>query len=74
MLQETVLALLRNPSYCVYGAASSTSVQEIDDAEARFNKESLEERSKFQEETFSNFSGMKRTRSSRAANPGQEVR
>jgi uncharacterized membrane protein len=35
---ETVLALLRHPEYCQYGAASTKGVRGLDAAEERFNE------------------------------------
>jgi len=62
VMQETVLALLRNPSYCVYGASSSKVVASSEEAERLFNAMSIEERAKIPEETLSNYGGMTRTR------------
>jgi len=62
LLQETVLALLRNPDYYVYGAATTEQAGDNDDAERAFNRMSMEERSKFREETFSNVGGITRRR------------
>lgn len=63
VLQETVLALLRHPEYCQYGAASTKGVRGLDAAEERFNEASMRERGKFQEETFVNVSGRTRNTS-----------
>lgn len=52
--QEASLALLRHPEYWIYGTAESTE-ENMDTAEAIFNKLSLMERSKFTEETLSNY-------------------
>lgn len=62
MLQETVLALLRNPQYISYAAASSETVADERDAEALYNSWSVQERSKFAEETFSNVGGVRRAK------------
>mmetsp|Transcript_27299 Transcript_27299/g.44460 ORF Transcript_27299/g.44460 Transcript_27299/m.44460 type:complete len:410 (+) Transcript_27299:127-1356(+) len=56
LLQETVLSLLRHPDYWVYVGGESNSV-EFDEAEGLFNKLSVEERQKFQNETLSNVKG-----------------
>jgi uncharacterized membrane protein len=54
VLEETVLALLRNPEYCVYGYATSTVVDGPEKAEEAFNELSMDERGKFDEETLVN--------------------
>lgn len=69
VLQETTLALLRHPEYWVYGAAQSQPMA-LESAEARFNQLALAERSKFTEETLSNFNNQLRQGSSNASLPG----
>jgi len=66
VLQESTLALLRHPEYWVYGAAQSQQIG-LDAAEARFNQLSLAERSKFTEETLSNYGGQLRQGTTQAA-------
>ena len=53
VLQETTLALLRNPEYWAYATAESEQTR-LATAEAAFNNLALTERSKFQAETLSN--------------------
>lgn len=59
LLQESTLALLRHPEYWVYGATESQQTA-LEAAEAKFNQISLAERSKFTEETLSNFNNQRR--------------
>lgn len=54
VLQEATLAVLRHPEYWVYGATESQKTA-LEAAEAKFNQLSLTERSKFTEETLSNY-------------------
>lgn len=61
VLEETVLALLRNPEYCVYGYATSASARGPEDAEDKFNEFSMDERGKLAEETLVNVNSRKRT-------------
>ena len=74
VLQETVLALMRNPDYCVYGFAKSGVEDSVDQAESRFNKLSLEERGKFQKETRVNVSGRTSRGSLGGANSKDDLR
>jgi uncharacterized membrane protein len=53
VLQETTLALLRNPEYWAYATAESEQTR-LAAAETAFNNLALTERSKFQAETLSN--------------------
>lgn len=57
LLQEVVLALLRNPQYCAYSAGGKKAAASARDLERSFNAASLAERSKFSEETLVNVRG-----------------
>lgn len=59
VLQEATLALLRHPEYWVYGSSQSDKVR-LSAAEAAFNQLALTERSKFTDETLSNFNNQLR--------------
>eukprot|EP00879_Flechtneria_rotunda_P006233 GHRR01006552.1.p1 GENE.GHRR01006552.1~~GHRR01006552.1.p1 ORF type:complete len:272 (+),score=88.05 GHRR01006552.1:974-1789(+) len=58
LLQEVALALLRNPSYCVYGDVSQKTCGSMSSLESTYNSASLKERSKFEQETLVNVSGV----------------
>jgi uncharacterized membrane protein len=60
ILQETVLALLRNPDYCVYGEGTTSRQRGLDAGESAFNRMSMEERGKVKEETLVNVGGRSR--------------
>lgn len=60
---EVVLALLRNPKYCIYGAASQKSCSSTTSLENAFNSASVKERSKFEQETLVNVGGSSARRS-----------
>ena len=62
---ETVLALLRNPQFCVYGAAQTLNERNLDRGEDTFNRISMEERGKYREETLVNYGGRSRSQPSR---------
>ncbi len=65
-LQESTLALLRHPEYWVYANAEGQQTR-LMSAEAEFNRRTLSERSKFQEETLSNYSAQLKQKSAAAA-------
>ncbi len=56
LLQESILVLLRNSEYWTHHLNSSQKIH-IDQAEAKFDSLSLEERSKLSSETLSNMEG-----------------
>ncbi len=64
-LQETTLALLRHPEYWVYGNTEGQQTQLLS-AEAEFNRRTLSERSKFAEETLTQYDGQVRQKSATA--------
>lgn len=72
VLEETVLALLRNPEYCVYGFATSKVCRGPEQAEETFNDFSLDERGKFEKETLVNVNARKKTASVGGA-PSEET-
>ncbi|GIL80957.1 hypothetical protein Vretimale_9337 [Volvox reticuliferus] len=63
ILQETITKLLRNMEYVSYGQTAGKVFDNLDDCERKFNQVSLEERTKFKEETYSNVDGRRRVRS-----------
>jgi len=70
VLQETTLALLRNPEYCVYGDSGGKQCRTVEEAESRFNEVTLDERSKLASETLVNADGRKKRRSSGSMGDG----
>ncbi len=69
VLQESTLAMLRHPEYWVYAGAESQQTR-LEAAEAKFNQFSLAERSKFTEETLSNYNNQLRQSGSSNILPG----
>ncbi|MGD1701035.1 DUF1517 domain-containing protein [Dapis sp. BLCC M229] len=72
VLQETTLSLLRHPEYWSYGAAQSEQAR-LDSAEAKFNQYALTERSKFSEETLSNYNNQLISKDAQTSLPVSET-
>ncbi|WP_404784786.1 DUF1517 domain-containing protein [Altericista sp. CCNU0014] len=70
-LQESTLALLRHPEYWIYASAEGQQTR-LMSAEAEFNRRTLSERSKFQEETLSNYSAQLKQKSTTATLPAED--
>ncbi|DBA77808.1 TPA: hypothetical protein ACH3X1_009165 [Trebouxia sp. C0004] len=70
VLQETVLSLLRNPDYCVYGDGGTKNPRGLDGAEDAFNEVVLQERGKFKEETLVNVGGRSKRSSLKSRSDG----
>ncbi|KAL0053992.1 hypothetical protein WJX82_002046 [Trebouxia sp. C0006] len=70
VLQETVLSLLRNPDYCVYGDGGTKNPRGLDGAEEAFNEVVLQERGKFKEETLVNVGGRSKRSSLKSRGDG----
>ncbi|MBW4488193.1 MAG: DUF1517 domain-containing protein [Trichocoleus desertorum ATA4-8-CV12] len=62
VLQESSLALLRHPEYWVYAGSESQQTR-LSAAESQFNRLALAERSKFGEETLTNFNTRRQLKS-----------
>ncbi|XP_071708721.1 FLUCTUATING-LIGHT-ACCLIMATION protein 1, chloroplastic-like [Rutidosis leptorrhynchoides] len=60
ILQEATLALLRHPNYCVSGYSSVVVKWSVSDTEKLFNKLSIDERGKFDEETLVNVNNVRK--------------
>ncbi|PZV13841.1 MAG: hypothetical protein DCF20_14320 [Pseudanabaena sp.] len=71
LMQESALALVRTPENWTHVSCSSQSVHR-DKAEEVFNKLSIEERTKFSEETLVNVRGRVSQRSSAIASPDKD--
>lgn len=71
-LRETALALLRSPEYWTHALASSQTVKNREEAARLFEQLSIEERSKFSAETFSNVSGRIQKRSAYTSSQDNE--
>jgi len=71
LMQESALALMRTPENWTHVSASSQPAHR-DQAEEVFNKLSLEERTKFSEETLVNVSGRVTQRSTAIASPDKD--
>lgn len=69
VLQEATLSLLRHPEYFAYGGTDSQQTR-LNAAEAQFNQWSIAERSKFSEETLSNYNAQLGGDSPKAELPG----
>ena len=72
VLQEATLALLRHPEYWVYGSSQSDTAR-LSIAEAAFNQLALTERSKFSDETLSNFNNQLRQADRKPALGGDDA-
>ncbi|KAK9071575.1 hypothetical protein SSX86_008003 [Deinandra increscens subsp. villosa] len=69
VLQESILALLRHPDYCILGYSSVDVKRSVRECEKRFNQLSTEERGKFDEETLVNVNNIrKKTATSQSSN------
>jgi uncharacterized membrane protein len=71
-LRETALALLRSPEYWTHALVSSQTVKNREAAARIFEQLSIEERSKFSAETFSNVSGRIQKRSAYTSSQDNE--
>lgn len=75
LLQESALALLRTPENWTHVSATSKTVRSREEADAIFNKFSIEERGKFSAETLTNVNGKVRQRANSNADnePGSYI-
>ncbi|KAJ8492704.1 hypothetical protein OPV22_014425 [Ensete ventricosum] len=65
ILTETTLALLRHPDCCISAYYSVDMKRSIEDGEKCFNRLSIEERGKFDEETLVNVNNIRRQKTSK---------
>ncbi|KAI3940651.1 hypothetical protein MKW92_036662 [Papaver armeniacum] len=65
ILQESALAVLRHPDYCISGYSYVDVKPDKEDGEKRFDELSMKERAKFDEETLVNVDKIKRQSISR---------
>lgn len=70
VLTETTLALLRHPDYCISAYTSVDVKQSDEEGERRFNKLSIEERGKFDEETLVNVNNIRKKSTSSQRSSG----
>ncbi|KAF5187373.1 myelin-associated oligodendrocyte basic protein [Thalictrum thalictroides] len=66
ILKEATLSLLRHPDFCISGYSSVHLKQSLEDGEKLFDRFSIEERGKFDEETLSNVNNIKRKTGTRS--------
>jgi len=62
VLQDTVLALARNPDYWMYAASETKKNAKMTEVQSAFDSASMRERAKLSEETLSNVDSIKRRR------------
>ena len=72
VLQEATLSMLRHPEYWAYGIAKSEQAR-LDSAEAKFNQWALAERSKFSEETLSNYNNQLKGKDAQSSLPASQT-
>ncbi|KAD7478417.1 hypothetical protein E3N88_01553 [Mikania micrantha] len=63
ILQETILSVLQHPDYCISGYSSVEVTKGVKECEKQFNKLSMEERVKFNEETLINYNNIRKKQS-----------
>ncbi|GJY91924.1 myelin-associated oligodendrocyte basic protein isoform 1 [Tanacetum coccineum] len=60
VLQEATLILLRHSDYCISGYSSADKKRSVDECEELFNKLTIQERGKFDEETLVNVNNIRK--------------